>query len=228
MGGWLVGLPFTSAPIAFFLARDEGLAFAAAAAVGIMAGTVSQAVFCLAYARTAVRAGWPAAFAAAAAAFVVSTLALRALPLALLPLAVAAAATLVIVRRLMPAGVAAPRAAATVLPWWDIPARMVATTGYVLLLTGVAPHLGPRLTGLITPFPLYAAVLVIFAHALEGPARAAGVLRGLILGLYCFVGFFLVLAAVLERWGIALGFTAATIVALAIQGAALWTLRRGA
>ena len=51
-----MGLPLTSAPIAFFLARDHGLAFAAAAAVGIMAGTVSQAAFCVAYARIALRA----------------------------------------------------------------------------------------------------------------------------------------------------------------------------
>jgi hypothetical protein len=37
---------------------------------------------------------------------------------------------------------------------------------------------------------------------LEGPPRAAGVLRGLLLGLYGFVGFFFVLAALLERAGI--------------------------
>ena len=85
MGGWLVGLPLTSAPIAFFLARDQGLAFAAAAAVGTMAGTISQALFCLAYGRAAVRARWPLALAVAVAAFVLSTLVLRALPLALLP-----------------------------------------------------------------------------------------------------------------------------------------------
>ncbi len=105
---------------------------------------------------------------------------------------------------------------------------MVVTTGFVLLLTGVASHLGAQLTGLVTPFPIYAAILVVFTHALEGSARAAGVLRGLLLGLYCFVGFFFVLAALLERAGIAAAFAAAGAVAFAIQAGALWALRRGA
>jgi len=193
-----------------------------------MAGTVSQAVFCLAYAHTALRAHWPLALAAGCLAFALSTLALRWLPLSLAPLAVVAVVALLACRRLMPAAPPARSTAGAPLPWWDIPARMIVTTGFVLLLTGVALHLGPRLTGLLTPFPLYAASLVVFTHALEGPARAAGVLRGLLLGLYCFVGFFGVVAALLERAGIALAFAAALAVMLAIQGAALWALRRGA
>jgi hypothetical protein len=146
------------------------------------------------------------------------------LPLSLVPMTGLAVASLLVTRRLMPTLTSAPRAAAP-MPWWDIPARMVVTTAFVVLLTGAASHLGPRLTGLLTPFPLYAASLVAFTHALEGPAPAGGVLRGLLLGLYSFVGFFLVLAALLERAGIAAAFAAAVVVALAVQGAALWTLR---
>ena len=41
IGGWLVGIPFTSGPIAFFLAVGPGLHFAADASVGILAGAVS-------------------------------------------------------------------------------------------------------------------------------------------------------------------------------------------
>jgi hypothetical protein len=191
-----------------------------------MAGTVSQAVFCLAYAHTARRAHWPLAIAAGALAFGLSTLTLRWLPLSLVPLALVAVATLFACRRLMPRLMSTPRRAAP-LPWWDIPARMVVTTGFVLLLTGAASYLGPRLTGLMAPLPIYGAILVGFTHALEGPARAAGVLRGLLLGLYGFVGFFVVLAALLERTGIAAAFTAAAAVALLVQAGALWMLRRG-
>jgi hypothetical protein len=224
VGGWLVGLPLTSAPIAFFLARDQSLAFAAAAAVGIIGGTVSQAAFSLAYARTAVRTPWPAALAAGVGAFALSTLALQWLPIPLVPTAALAVASLLVTRRLMPAPTAAPRAA-TPLPRWDIPARMLVTTGFVVLLTGVASHLGPQLTGLLTPFPIFATSLVVFTHALEGPGPAGGVLRGLLLGLYSFVGFFLALGALLERVGIAAAFAVAVVVALAVQGVALWTLR---
>jgi hypothetical protein len=49
VGGWLVGLPFTSGPVAFFLAADHGRSFAAGAAVGMLAGTLSQLAFAEAY-----------------------------------------------------------------------------------------------------------------------------------------------------------------------------------
>jgi hypothetical protein len=48
VGGWLVGLPLTSAPVSVFLAIEQGPAFAAQAADGSIAGVVSQAAFCLA------------------------------------------------------------------------------------------------------------------------------------------------------------------------------------
>ena len=109
---------------------------------------------------------------------------------------------------------------------WDLPARMVVATVFVVLLTGVAPALGPRLTGLLAPFPLYGAVLAVFAQALEGPRSAAALLRGLLAGLFGFAAFFLVLALCLERWGLVAAFAAAIAVTLAVQGVALVTLRK--
>jgi hypothetical protein len=103
---------------------------------------------------------------------------------------------------------------------------MVIATALVLVLTELAGALGPRLTGLLAPFPLYAAILAAFAHALDGAAAAVSVLRGLLLGLWAFAAFFLVLAATLPGSGIAGAFAAALVVALAVQGASLWRLRR--
>jgi hypothetical protein len=51
-----VGLPLTSGPVAFFLATDHGVPFAAGAALGMLAGTISQVAFALAY-RSAARRG---------------------------------------------------------------------------------------------------------------------------------------------------------------------------
>jgi len=48
MGGWLVGLPLTSGPVAVFLAVEHGPGFAAEASAGSLAGVVAQAGFCLA------------------------------------------------------------------------------------------------------------------------------------------------------------------------------------
>ena len=39
----------TSGPVAFFLATDHGTSFAGQAAVGMLAGTISQDAFALAY-----------------------------------------------------------------------------------------------------------------------------------------------------------------------------------
>ena len=103
---------------------------------------------------------------------------------------------------------------------------MAVATAFVIALTASAPALGPRLTGLLAPFPLYAAVLAVFAHHQSGPAQAVGVLRGLRGGRFAFAGFFLVLAMLLERGGVALAFTVAIALALAVQGGALWTLKR--
>jgi hypothetical protein len=54
------------------------------------------------------------------------------------------------------------------------------------------------------------------------------VLRGLLLGLFSFVGFFLVLGGLIERLGIAGAFVAATAAALAIQAGSLALVLRPA
>jgi hypothetical protein len=103
---------------------------------------------------------------------------------------------------------------------------MAVATVFVILLTGLAPALGAPLTGLLAPFPLYAAVLAVFAHHRGGPAPAVAVLRGLLVGLFAFAGFFLVLALLLERSGVTLAFAAAIALALIVQAGALLALQR--
>jgi len=126
----------------------------------------------------------------------------------------------------MPAHGAAARTPSTPPPAWDLPARMVVATVFVLLLTGLAPRLGARLTGLLAPFPLYAATLAVFTHQFHGPTAAADVLRGLLVGLFAFAGFFLVLALLLEPAGLGAAFVAAIAITLAIQAGSLWIFRR--
>ena len=114
---------------------------------------------------------------------------------------------------------------ATLPPSWDIPARMVAATVFVLLLTVVAPVLGPYLSGLLSPFPLFGAALVVFVHRSEGATSAMKLLRGLLFGLFAPAGFFMPLSALIEPLGIGLGFAAATATALVAQGFTLGMLR---
>jgi hypothetical protein len=226
VSGWLVGLPLTSGPVAFFLALDHGPAFAAHAAIGSLIGTAAQAAFCLAYGHAARRVGWPSALAVATTAFAAGAMlcdlagpSLRVLvPLALFALCAAL--------RLLPRGGGA-RVAVAIRPRWDIPARMAVATALILGLTAAAPLIGPRAAGLIATYPVFAIVLSVFAHRLDGASGARRVLRGLLVGLFGFIGFFAALALALEPLGIAAAFALASLLALAIQGASLWLMRRG-
>lgn len=218
VGGWLVGLPFTSGPVTFFLALDQGLGFAAAVASGSIVGAMAQAAFGLAYARSAWRVGWPLSVVAGTMAFAAAALVLEAVTLPLIGLLLVMVAALVAALALMPRG--RETIAAVSAPRWDLPARMVVSTALVLLITGVAPALGPRLSGVLAAFPVYATTLTVFAHR-HSPQAGVQVLRGLLLGLFGFGGFFFVLGTFIERLGLMLGFAAAIAVALVVQGCSL-------
>ncbi len=224
VGGWLIGIPFTSAPIAFFLALNPGPAFAARASEAILAGAVSQAAFCVAYAWSSRRGGWVASLAAAVVAYAVSTVALTQFSVGTGGTFAVVMIVLVVVLFVMPD---ASRTAArpVAFPRWDLPARMVVATAFVVALTEAAPALGPRLSGLLAPFPIYGAVLASFARSVEGADAAVQVVRGLVLGLFAFACFFAVLSLLLER-NLALAFAAAIAITLVVQGAALLAGRR--
>jgi hypothetical protein len=91
-------------------------------------------------------------------------------------------------------------------------------------LTGIAPFIGSRLTGLLTTIPLYVTILSIFAHRHQGPTAAAHVLRGLLYGMFAFTGFFIVLSLLIENTSLGVSFGVAILTALVIQGSSLLIL----
>ncbi len=218
VGGWLVGLPLTSGPLLFFLALDHGRAFAAATSTGSIAGAAAEAGFCLAYAAVGRRASWLPALVAGSLGYVAASVAIQ--PALMLPLAgelMVVGLVLGLSLRLIPAS-RLPHGGAEP-PAWDLPARMIVGTAIVIVLAAAAPALGPHATGIIAAFPVYAAVLAGFTHHLEGPDQAMDVLRGLLVGLFAFSGFFAVIDLALLPFGIAAAFGAAVAAALLIQGA---------
>ena len=103
---------------------------------------------------------------------------------------------------------------------------MVVATAFVLALTGFASLLGPRLSGLLAPYPIYATILAVFTHYAQGAASARRLLRGLITGVFSFAVFFLVIAELVVPFGIMLAFGLATLLALASHGVSLYLLRK--
>ncbi len=240
ISGWLIGLPLTSGPIIFLLALAHGASFGAAAATGTLAGTLSECAFCLAYGWLAWRRAGLWAVAGGCLAFLAGAAALQDVTLALAPLCVVIVVALLASLWLMPsqrrsghseqgasdADAAEPTEAP--LPWWDLPARMILATGFVVLLTGIATALGPHLTGLLAPFPVYAIILAVFAQRQQGRGAAVGVLHGLLLGLFSFAAFFVTLALLLEHASLVVAFLCAVISALAAQACTLWLMQRRA
>jgi uncharacterized membrane protein (GlpM family) len=235
ISGWLIGLPLTSGPIIFLLALAHGASFGAATAIGTLAGTLSECAFCLAYGWLAWRGAGLWAAVGGCLAFLAGAAALQDVALALAPLCAVIVVALLATLWLMPrqrrnerSSEGAHVAGEAPLPWWDLPARMALATGFVVLLTGIAPTLGPHLTGLLAPFPVYAVILTVFAQRQQGRAAAVGVLHGLLLGLFSFAAFFVTLALLLERASLTVAFIAAVVSALAAQGCSLWLMRHAA
>lgn len=222
LGGWLVALPLTSGPVAFLLATDQGVDFAAQTAVAMLAGTISQVAFALAYRRWAQR-GWMVALVAGCLGFAVSTVALSylhwpALPTFGLVLAAVAAAYL-LTRRSPPPEPASPGKH----PRWDIPVRILVATTVVVAITAAAPVIGAHLAGLLSPLPVFGIVLALFSHHAHGPAAAVGVLDGLVIGLLAPAVFFLAAALALPALGV-VAFAVATVAALLAQAGTMFAL----
>jgi hypothetical protein len=226
VSGWLVALPLTSGPIVFLLALAHGAAFAADSAAGILAGGFSLAAFALTYVRLARRWSWLPTLASATLAFGLMTVLLQYATIPIVPLWAGVVAAFVLVLRLLPQDSDSSAEAEAVAGRWDIPLRMAIATVFVVLITSLAPLLGPRLAGLLAPFPLFTATLAAFAQHQHGPAAAIKLFRGLMLGLFSFASFMFTLSLLLVPAGIPAAFAIAILVVCLFQGTALWLLRR--
>ncbi len=232
VSGSLIGLPLTSGPIAAFLAVEHGPRFAARSSVGALSGAGAECAFCLGYAWCA-RRGQAFALATATIGFAVlagiaEALPLRpALPLPLLPMAAGVVVVLAATTLLLPARGPVPDAAVP-RARWDLPARAVVATALVVVFTAAATTLGARLTGLLGVFPVYAAVLTVFAHRSGGLNAALSLLHGVTLGLFSFAAFSFTLAALLGEINTAAAFACAVGAALVVQALALARLTASA
>jgi hypothetical protein len=225
IAGALTGLPVVAGPIVFVMALEQGAAFAARSAAATLAGIGSLAVFCVLYAAAALRTSWITSLAVGWAGFAASTLALDRLDPSFATASGLAITAPLVVTTLAPRP-AVIEAASGVVPRAEIVLRMAAGVVLMLVLTALAHVLGPRLSGLLTVFPIATTILAVFSHRNQGGAFAVYLLRGLAAGLYSLGAFFLTLSATLAAWGVAPAFGAALVAALAAQTVVLGVVRR--
>ncbi len=111
-------------------------------------------------------------------------------------------------------------------PWWDIPLRMTTATAMVLLITGGAELIGPQWSGILAPFPVFTCIMAAFAQKQNGAAAAHGLLRGIIIGCYAAVSFYIIVGLTVESTSIIITFLLATGVSIAVNGVCLFAVLR--
>lgn len=215
VGGLIMGLPWMSGPILFFLGLERGEAYAARASAGILAGGIGIGAYIIAYVYTARRVPWPVSLAAAFPAFAVTGYAVSHLDISLWQAAVGATASLCVAYLVIP-NVADP-GGLRFLPWWDIPMRMAATAIVVAVITVSADFLGPELSGVVAAYPVILCVIGVFTHSQWGWPAVVQLFRGVSLSLLSFVAFFLVVGLSVVRLGLIPAFGLAIVTALAVS-----------
>lgn len=224
VSGWIVGLPLTSGPVAFFVSLSHDRAFAFETVRGVLSGGFSLIAYSLTYAWLAKRFDWKVSFTASVLVFTGMTALLQNVTIPFIPLFFAIMAVIFLGAWLMPKYKAV--LSASTPGKWDIPSRILLGTSFIILVTAIAPYIGARLTGLLTTIPLYVSILTVFAHRHDGGPSAINVLRGLVYGLFAFASFYLVLGLLIPNSSLALSFSAATLAALITQGLTLLILNQ--
>lgn len=225
VAGMFAAMPIIAGPIALFITIEQGTAFGAKVAVGAIAAIAVLLVFFLGYAWTSRRMRWPASVACALSAWALAAVLAVRLPQRLdLAIVLALVALLATPRLLPPIG--ALRLMRSTPSRLDLPVRMLAGVTLTLLVTAVANRVGAAWSGVLTVFPIITIVLAVFTHREGGPAQVSQFFRGMVLGLYAFLAFFVVLSLLLPHGSIALAFLVGIAAALLVQGIVGWLLAR--
>ena len=229
VSGWIVSLPLTSAPVIFLLALEQGVGFASSSAGGTLLGLVSLSAFSLAYSWLSLRLGigWLYSMTLGWCVFFLSSFILAYASVPLIASFVGVVAWLFLVARFFPeTNHLSEPASSGAYTRWDIAARIVATELLILVVTENAPLLGSRLSGLLTPFPVYTSVLASSIHRRQGAAAAVKFVRGATVGLFTPAVFFLIVGALIVGWGVGASYTLAIAASLILHGFLLRLLRK--
>lgn len=219
IGGLLVGLPLTSGPLSVFFALEQGRSFAASAAVGSILGLIPVAAFCTGYVRSARRFPWFLAAVIGIACYLaaIACLSLISPGLGLTAFLVPSVLGLALIAFGKLEAVQTPLAS----PWWDLPLRMVIATGLLITITTAAGALGPKWSGMLSPFPIFTFVMATFSHYQGGVAAASRLIRGVLVGLFAYTAFFLIVALLIGQTSLVFVYTLATVTALGVESVSL-------
>lgn len=215
VAGWLSGLPVVVGPILFFLAIEQGEAFAAQSAMAALSAMFAMIAFCVTYAQVCQRTGWPLALTVSLIIWAVIAVVLSLMTPSLLLSVLAATTALLAAPYLFPA--VQPVVAGPAPKSDKLLLRMVAGALLTLAVTWLASTVGDRWSGLLAVFPLLGSVMAVFSQQTRGPAFTAVLLRATTTGMYSFSAFCLVVTLTLPSMGM-IGFGLGVAVSVAMLG----------
>jgi len=176
-GGWLIGLPITTGPFILIVCLQEGIAFGGHTARGILLGQMALIAFCWVYAQCVLRLSWlPAIILATFATVLVGYLvtAFKVSDWVTTPILIL---FWLICMRFWPKSAGEVQKISH--PHWELPIRIIFTITLMVGLSALAPHLGAKIAGALSTYPVIASVIGAFNHRRFGPSATISTLRGL-------------------------------------------------
>lgn len=217
--GLVSALPAVVGPVLLITADDHGALFTARAANGTLLGLAALAAFVLVYARMASRAGWVASLLAGwlGAVLVAVPIGWAGGELGFPGGLVVASVSLWLAHRTLPN--LPVRSIAPVDPpgGREILVRMALTAALVAGLAAAAGAFGPLVGGMLAALPVLASVLAVLTHRRYGAGAVVALLHGMLSGMAGFVGFCVVVAALVVPAGILTAFGLAALSAVGLQ-----------
>jgi hypothetical protein len=216
-GGIVSAFPAIVGPVLLIDLIEHDAAFTANAAAGTLLGLVALSAFVAVYGRLAPLRAWPGALAAAWGAAAAVGTALAGVVMGPVVAALAAAASLGLAARVLPAAPEPAQARVGSAGRVDLLARMGASVALVVALAATADAVGAFAGGVVAALPILASVLAVFTHRQEGGRAAVLLLRGMLGGMAGFLIFCLLVAVLIQTAGPIRAFAAGTAGAIAAQ-----------
>lgn len=216
IAGWIVGFPIVAGPTLLFYALEQGTSFTSEAAYKTVVALFAYCGFALGYTWLVQRFNRWISLVGSWGIFFLSVALLNGFySLSLWPTLGLVSVALALTWYVLPNP--HHRWQAAQHSKWDLLVRMAAASALVFTLTELAHVLGPNWSGLLTPFPVAASVLITAAHMHHGYSGALSVLSGILIGLISFGCFCAVLSYCIIAWGIGWGFAMALSTGTLVQ-----------
>ena len=177
IGGRLIGLPITTGPFILIVTLQEGQAFGKAAAHGVILGQIALAIYCWVYTYISPKVNWLQGISIATATVLTAGYLMTLLHVTTTEALLIFVFIWVLEMRFWPTS--SMKSLQIKSPSWELPARILVTLTIFIGLAALAPHLGPKISGALSTYPVIASVISAFNHKRFGPEATMATLRGI-------------------------------------------------